>query len=81
MIVKNINGLQYWKIKNTIINSDIIEVYLYGYLTEDSDNHFNMFKIDIPTSIINNLTLVDYNSTIEILENWIKSNVQEFLNE
>ena len=81
MIVKNINGIQYWKINSFTVMSDKIQVNVHGYLNQNDNEHLKLFIVDIPLSIINNLTLVDYNSTIEILENWITSNVQEFMNE
>jgi hypothetical protein len=77
MITKNINGISFWKINSFSVSSKI-EVVIHGYLNENDSEHLKLFIVDIPLSIINNLTLVDYNSTIEILENWIISNVQEF---
>jgi hypothetical protein len=78
MIIKNINGISYWKINSFSVSSKI-EVALHGYLNENDEQYLKLFTIDIPIDIINNLLLIDYNSTIEILENWIVSNVQEFI--
>jgi hypothetical protein len=76
MIIKNINGVSYWKIESFSSTQDKIEVYLYGYFNQDDNEHVKLFVIDCPTDIIQNIN--NYDDLINLLENYITSNVSEF---
>jgi hypothetical protein len=78
MITKNINGVSYWRIKTFVSTADNIEIYLYGYINQNDDDHIKLFIINCPVTVIENIS--NYDNLISQLENYITTNVSEFQN-
>lgn len=76
MIIKNINGISYWKINSFGVVHNKIEISLQGYLNENDEQHMKLFSIDCPNTIIQNI--LNYSSLILALEDFIINNVEEF---